>query len=161
MQVFKGQNYIKDAYQKLAWHGLLQGNTNQYQQYMAACKQYGHALVAGDKSALKEAKQKVIPNATLLKARLLFDGGYYQKGYDLLQGMSYSDFPDLKSQLEFHYRLGRITHQLQRFPEAINFYQTTIEKGKNQTFFFACNAALQLAKPVSYTHLTLPTILHV
>jgi Tetratricopeptide repeat len=146
VQQFKGQNYIKEAYQKLAWHELLQNNPAGYQQYMKACQQYGHAFVESDKNALKEAKEKTLPNAALIKARLLFDGGYHQRAYDLLKSKSVTDFPDLKSQLEFHYRLGRISHQLHKNGEAIPYYLTTIEKGKDQTYYFACNAALQLAK---------------
>jgi hypothetical protein len=146
VQQFKGQNYIKEAYQKLAWHELLQNNPAGYQQYMKACKQYGHAFVESDKNALKEAKEGQLPHAALVKARLLFDGGYHQRAYDLLKAKSATDFPDLKSQLEFHYRLGRISHQLHKNSEAISYYLTTIEKGKDQTYYFACNAALQLAK---------------
>lgn len=143
---FKGQNYIKEAYQKLAWDAVLKNDTKAYHRYMKDCQQYGHAFVESDKNALKEAKEGLIPNTTLLKARLLFDGGYYQRAYDLLKEKSYADFKDLKSQLEFNYRLGRVTHQLRLTEEAIHYYNITIDKGRKQSYYFACNAALQLGK---------------
>ncbi|MFK7808194.1 MAG: tol-pal system YbgF family protein [Saprospiraceae bacterium] len=146
VQNFDGQNYIKEAYQKLAWAELLKDNSTGYEQYMKDCKQHGHAFVESDKNALKEAKEKLLPDAILLKARLLFDGGYYQRAYDLLKNKTYTDFSDLKSQLEFNYRLGRIAHQLKLKKEAINYYQITIEKGSNLSYYFACNSALQLGK---------------
>jgi hypothetical protein len=146
VQNFKGQNYIKEAYQKLAWDAALKSDTKACQGYMKDCQQYGHAFVESDKNALKEAKEGLLPNTTLLKARLLFDGGYYQRAYDLLKGKSHADFNDLKSQLEFNYRLGRITHQLKLTEEAVHYYNITIEKGRKQSYYFACNSALQLGK---------------
>ncbi len=143
---FKGQNYIKEAYQKLAWHQLLQNNVDGYKKHMTNCQQYGHAMVEGDKNALREAKSRRIPHPDLLKARLLFDGGYYQKGYELLQQKKATHFDTLKDQLEWYYRLGRLTHRLHRYPEAIRYYQTTINEGKDQPWFYACNAALQTAR---------------
>ena len=49
-----------------------------------------------------------------------------------------------KDQLEFTYRLGRITHQQNRPQEAIRFYLQTVEEGQNEEYYFACNAALQI-----------------
>ena len=42
-------------------------------------KTKGGAYSSSDKSALAEAKSGIIPDPILLKARILFDGGYYQK----------------------------------------------------------------------------------
>ena len=74
---------------------------------------------------------------------MLFDGGYYQKGYDILSPLSLSDFPDERSKLEFTYRTGRLLHKLQKHPEAIGAYEKTINNGKDKRWYFACNAALQ------------------
>ena len=145
-QHFKGQNYIKEAYQKLAWLQLIQGNPEGYHRYMLDCLRYGHAFVESDKNALKEAKENLLPEGSLLKARLLFDGGYYQEAYDLLSQKSASDFNHKKHQIEWQYRMGRICHQLALHNEAIRFYLDTIQKGRQLSYYFACNAALQLGK---------------
>jgi len=111
---FQGQNYIKEAYQKLAWHALLKGDEQQYKKYMAKVKTKGNTSVSNDKSALTEAKNGVVPDPILLKARILFDGGYYQKAYDLLKGISQYHFSEKGLQLEYIYRLGRIAHEMKK-----------------------------------------------
>lgn len=140
---FRGENYIKEAYQKLAWHYLLSGDEELYKRYMKACKNKGAASVSSDKSAFKEAKEGIIPNDILLKARVLFDGGYYQKAYDLLTAQSIHQFSGAGLQLEYIYRLGRISDEMQNIPEALRYYQQTIEQGRNQKYYYACNAALK------------------
>lgn len=144
LQKFKGRNYIKQAYQKLAWFHFLQGNEAGYRQNMQRCRQKGETIIGGDKNALKEAKAGQLPEETLLRCRLLFDGGYYQRAYDLLQAKQQSDFFKKSWKLEYTYRLGRITHRLERLEAARKFYQETIDLGRNESWFYACNAALQI-----------------
>ena len=142
---FKGRHFVKEAYQKLAWYELaLNEDISAYKKYMKLCQDQGFKLVDEDKQALKESEDKKIPNATLLKARLLFDGGYYSKAYVLLVKKSYMFIEQGDDQLEFHYRMGRISHELQNYPDAIEFYSMTINAGKKSKSFMACNSALQI-----------------
>ena len=143
VQRFDGRNFIKEGYQKLAWHSLVHGNEAGYRQYMNACFRHGDMVVDSDKSAQLEAEEKNLPDISLLKARLLFDGGYYQKAYQVLAGKSLSDFGNGHAKLEFLYRMGRILHGLGQMPQALHFYQLTIDRGRAKSYFFACNAALQ------------------
>ncbi|MEE9437795.1 MAG: hypothetical protein V3V14_02265 [Saprospiraceae bacterium] len=146
VEEFNGRHFIKEAYQKLAWYELV---TNEdivsYKKYMELCQTQGYALVDEDKQALKESKEKEIPNMTLLKARLLFDGGYFAKGYNLLIRKSYLFIESSEYQLEFNYRMGRLTHELKSYTDAIKYYKKTIENGKKQDSYMACNSALQVA----------------
>lgn len=142
---FEGRHFVKEAYQKLAWYELaLNEDITAYKKYMKLCQDKGFNLVDEDKQALKESENKKIPNATLLKARLLFDGGYYSKAYGLLVKKSYMFIEPGEDQLEFNYRMGRISHELQNYPDAIEFYSITINSGKKSKSFMACNAALQI-----------------
>ena len=50
---------------------------------------------------------------------MLFDGGYYDRAYKLLQKHSTEDFHSKEFKLEYTYRLGRITHKMERSDEAI------------------------------------------
>jgi hypothetical protein len=143
VEKFRGRNFIKDAYQKLAWHRLLQGDFTGFDTYMILCKSKGYTIVGSDKSAQREAVAKEMPQFDLLKARLLFDGGRFQRAYDLLKQKKPADFFSGKNQLEFTYRLGRITHKLDRFDEALRHYQQTIDQGKNEPWYYACRAALE------------------
>lgn len=147
---FHGQNYIKEAYQKLAWHALVHGNEIEYVRHIKFCKTKGAKIIGGDKSAEKEAKSNVIPNMTLLKARLLFDGGYYNRAFELLNSKTVTDFNKQKDRLEFTYRLGRVAHNTGEHDNAIIYYQTTIDTGKNASYYFACNSALQIGRIYEY-----------
>ncbi len=140
---FKGKNFIKDAYQKLAWHSILQSDPAAFRRYSDLCKTKGTTIVGNDRNANDEAKKGEMPHLDLLKARLLFDGGRFQKAYDLLSKKSSADFMSTKNQLEFNYRMGRICQKLKKSAQALDFYQKTIEAGKSQPWYFACRAALE------------------
>jgi hypothetical protein len=141
---FKGRYAIKEAYQKLAWFYLSQGSLEGYRLNIGLVRQHGAERTETDKIAMREAKSGEIPDPQLLKARLLFDGGYYQRAYDLLKNSEGNYTGKRKFALEYTYRMGRIAHRLGHTDEAIRFYGQTIEQGANEPWFFACNAALQL-----------------
>lgn len=143
VQRFQGQNFIKEAYQKLAWHALLQADRQGYERYMALCARRGSLVVDSDKSALVEAENGPAPVASLLRARLLFDGAYYRQAYEVLAGKTEMDFPEGRPRLEYHYRMGRLLQGLQRYPQALRHYRLAIDDGTDQPWYFACSAALQ------------------
>jgi tetratricopeptide (TPR) repeat protein len=144
VNTFRGRNYIKDAYQKLAWEGLLRSDMTTYKTQIAQCLTKGRAETGNDKNALREAKSGVIPDATLLRARLFFDGGYHQRALTLLSAKKANDFSREEHVLEYHYRLGRVLQALQKNTEAVTEYAAAIELGKGKKYYYACNAALQL-----------------
>jgi len=141
---FKGINYIKDAYLKLAWFELIVNkDEKQYRINIEKCISRGKSVVDEDKTAYKAALKTEIPNPILLKARLLFDGSYFLKAYTYLiqheKDLLYS--PDLS--LEFNYRMGRILQSLESYTDAINYFEKAIELGKDEKSHYACIAALQ------------------
>jgi hypothetical protein len=141
---FNGKNYIKEAWQKLAWHALLNGDMDLYNVRIRRSKSEGYALIEPDKAALAEAKNGIIPNQILLKARLLFDGGYYYRALGLLQGFSINDFNSLHDQLEFTYRAGRLFMALSDFEQARGYFYATIKNDRESHFYFPSAACLQL-----------------
>lgn len=142
LRMFKGENGIKEACQKLAWHQLVQGNPAGYKNYMDKVKTAGTDRTEYDKAALREALRGEMPDAHLLRARLLFDGGYYQRAYDLLRDAAKAYTGN--AALEYTYRIGRIAHELGQPGEAERHYRQTLETGAKNPAYFACNAALQL-----------------
>ncbi len=141
---FKGRHFIKEAYQKLAWAELIfHDNLLGYKYYLSQAKVQGHDLVDDDKQALRESQSLIIPDPVLLKARLLSDGGYYEKAYSLLAQKEYLYTDRGHKALEFQYRMGRISHALKNYPDALTYYESTIAEGKNLPYYYACNAALQ------------------
>ncbi|MCC7504457.1 MAG: tetratricopeptide repeat protein, partial [Saprospiraceae bacterium] len=141
---FKGQNGIKETYQKLAWHQLVQGNPAGYSSYMAQLKNRGATRIEPDKAAQREAEENQLPDVRLLQARLLFDGCYYARAYDLLKNAGPEYAGDKKRHLEYTYRQGRIAHKMGKTNEAIILYNQTIANGATETSHYACSAALQL-----------------
>lgn len=141
---FKGRNYIKEAYQRIAWYYLLRGDTQGYLTNINLVKSFGKTEVGGDKNALKEAKNGIIPHSLLLRSRLLYDGGYYQKAFDILQSQKYTDYKNDYEQLEYQYRMGRILQSLKKNNEALTYYNEALQVGRNKKYYYACAAALQI-----------------
>ena len=142
---FSGRNYLKEVYQRVAWLELLRGDYNSYKAWISNCKIRGRADIGNDKNALKEAKSGIAPEPSLLRARLYYDGGYYQKAFEFLKDKKESDFHQIEHQLEYVYRMGRILQAQKKPNESMQYYEKTIQRGKQTKFYFACNAALQLA----------------
>jgi len=140
---FNGNAYIKEAYQKLAWHWLLQGQIDRYHEYMNKVTLYGNDFSDGDKLALAEAHSGEVPNICLLKARLLYDGGYYHMADSILD-RSDCDLISERDSTEFLYRKGRLAHARNNHLSAIKWYHEAINAGENLPYYFAANAALQI-----------------
>lgn len=139
----KGQSYIKEAYQKLAWNALIHGDKSQYTHYMTLCKKKGNKQLEGDEAAYDDAISAVIPDVRLLKARMLYDGGYYEKAHSLLENYGVDDFA-ATYQLEFLYRSARVSHSLGWYTQAIMRYLNVLDYSKNTNSYYPCNAALQI-----------------
>jgi len=142
---FDGLNYIKDAWRKRAWAALLQKKPKEYQQLMDSVKVYGTTEVGADKGALKEADSGLVPNTSLLKARLLFDGGYYDRAKTILNKINTGHLTK-DEQIERIYRYARIAHRQHNMPLAKNEYRRVITQGSLSPRYFAANAALKLGE---------------
>lgn len=141
---FRGNSFIKSAYQRLAWISLLNADTNGYNNYMKRVQLFGSTSIDGDKQAEKEAQSKTIPNASLLKARLLSDGGYYSKADNILKTLDNNHLKSDHERLEYQYRISRNNHKWGKTSLAKTDYAKTILLGEKLKWYFAANSALQL-----------------
>ncbi|NQV01912.1 MAG: hypothetical protein HQ542_04665 [Bacteroidia bacterium] len=142
---FTGINYIKSGYQKLAWVYLLQGDTLLYHEEIEKAGTRGNSIVDEDKQAHSEYNVWIIPAIPLLKARLLFDGGYYEEALKVLLNTPLDSYMRSRKDLtEYTYRLARIYHAKGYLPKAIQYYTSTVVNGRNLPHYFAANAALNL-----------------
>lgn len=141
---FKGQFYVKDAYEKLSWIAYIQGDQAKANSYRSSVVSKGNEVTDADKQALQNAKKGTWPHPILLRARLLSDGGYQQQALSVLAGKTSKDFDKDTDKTEFAYRLGRIYDLAGQPDQAIPFYTSAIEKGTNQPEYFAARAALQI-----------------
>ncbi len=142
---FTGRLYLKEAYQKLAWYELvINEDESAYKKYIKRVNTVGTELVDDDKQAQKEYDEGIIPNIDILRARLLFDGGYNQRAYNYLIQNSEKYIYNTNLVLEYYYRLGRSTQELKNYPDALKYFRLTVESGRASEKYFACNAALQM-----------------
>lgn len=145
---YTGKTYVMSAWQRLAWVRLLQGDEVGYKSYMSKIKvsKKGQDFTDEDKAAIKEAQSGETPNVILLHARLLFDGGYYQRALAMIAGKPVASFPRLRDQLELTYRLARIFDKQNKKEKAIEYYEITLKNGAEQSYYFAANSALLIGQ---------------
>lgn len=142
----KGKSYVKSCYQKLAWNALINGDKALYVSYMRKVSLNGDTNLEEDQQAQLETSPQFQPDARLLKARLLFDGGYYTAALQGIQSFKTSDFSTDLLKTEYCYRKARIYHQLKQPELAEVFYKAAILTGADLTVYYASYAALYLAE---------------
>lgn len=141
---YKGKNYIKEAHRKLSWFYLLKGNYSSYNYHLQMAMLDGEATSDEDKSALKEARAGIKPHLGLLKARLLFDGAYYDKALATMHEIEKSSLKTKEEKVEFNYRMARIQDEIKNYAQAKTAYKQTIEEGSDLKLFYAPNACIKL-----------------
>ncbi len=142
---FKGRNYLKSALQKLAWYYLIMGDYTSYGAYMKKIASFGKEFTDEDKQASKNSKSSYIPNISILRARLLFDGGYYDRSFKELEGKSTKNYAVKQDQVEFIYRLARIYQKMDKASMAISYFQKAINAGKNLPNYYAMASSIEMA----------------
>jgi len=136
---FKGVNYIKSAYHKLAWIAFLQKNSEKKNEYFAKVISEGNTSIDEDKVAMKDAEGVYFSSPVLLKARLLYDGGYYEKALSQIIAFKQID------NIEYWYRLARVKSKLDnKNNEIIAHYKKSYDLGKESTTYYAPMSALQI-----------------
>ncbi|OCX50517.1 hypothetical protein BEL04_22330 [Mucilaginibacter sp. PPCGB 2223] len=143
LKTYSGANFIKDAYLHLAWRCLLDGDTKRYYAFVELVKSKGNLYNDKDKQALDEANDTP-PDANLLRARLLCDGGFYTKAVATLSNKAVSDFSLQRDKIEYYYRLGRIYDAMDKNDEAIKYYNNAIAIGRNSTYHYAASSAIRI-----------------
>lgn len=145
---FKGKGFIKDTYYKLFVSNWLAGDEKKGRFYLTKIPSNGNALAESDKAAQKfyenYTKNNILPNKTLLKLRLVFDGGYFEQAAKDVENLSEKNFTNAKDQAEFNYRAGRIYQKLSQYDKAISFFEQAIKLSDGQDWHFGASSSLQL-----------------
>jgi len=137
-------HYAKATRQKLAWHALIFGDARAFGQWTTRVLEAGLETTEADKQAQYESQAAQPPRVELLRARLLFDGGYYQRSLQQLDGLAAQELSD-REELERLYRVARNQHKLGQQDLALRSYAQVIERGQGLPHYFAPYAALQTA----------------
>jgi hypothetical protein len=156
----QNRNFIKDSYYKLFLIEWLE-NPNEITQknsYLNSVFSKGTSKTAVDKNAKKFVESvkesNHLPNQKLHQARILTDGGNYQKALEIVNQISNSELQKwengkkFETILEYKYRKARIIDKLSKLNQAISFYKDVIEYStlhkQNEIHYFAANSALHL-----------------
>lgn len=139
---YKGSNYVKSCYQKLAWYDLINGHSAGYQKRMQQLTSRGEKHLEEDQQAQLEADRGRVPDVRLLSARLLFDGGYYEKALVKLGDSKAEDYGTTLLKTEYCYRKARIYHLIGNHKLALAFYNACMLTGKDLSVYYASYAAL-------------------
>jgi tetratricopeptide (TPR) repeat protein len=143
---YRGELYIKDAYQKLAWVHILKGNKGQADFCFQNALQKGTTYLAVDALAQAELELNIPTDPVLLRARLLYEGGYYAQAYKELAAKNESQFKSISHKVEFHYRMGLLSELVQKTDDAAKSYDLAASLGGNENHYYACAAALNAGK---------------
>jgi len=141
---YKGRIFIKETWQRMSLIYYLQNDIKQANNCRQQAIKEGTAQVDADKQALRACKSEPWPNASLLQARLLTDGGYYKQAFEKIGPRKESDYVTISDKTEYNFRLARIYDELNDDTRAIQYYQTAIKLGKDRPEYFAARSALQI-----------------
>jgi len=141
---YRSQSFKKDAHYKIALCYWLQNNEAEAKVYFEKAKTIGREQADPDKNAAMQLEENKLPNAKLLKIRFATDGGYYKEAQQIIKSIQFSELHSLKEQTEYFYRLARLAHKTEEFSVAKIYYEETIKVAKENSWYFAPNAALQL-----------------
>jgi len=144
LEEYNGGNYVRMACHKLSWYYFLNNDLHRYEQMRGKVLTMGKNLTEADRQAFLEASDTAALNPLLLSARLLSDGGYYDKSIELLTGPARSSLRTARDSLEFFYRLGRLYQKKGDRANAIAQYRQVIKQGAGQQYYFIVNAMLQM-----------------
>ena len=134
---FDGKNYKKSTLMRMSWYAFINDDTTAYNTYKQRINLIGSLQIDADKEAQNYYDSKRKPNKILLKARLYFDGGYYQKALKELKQINLSNGISLYDELDYYYRMGR-THEQLKETKLASILQKSIRQRSSKTLFFCC-----------------------
>ncbi|WP_460472540.1 tetratricopeptide repeat protein [Emticicia fontis] len=148
---FKGKAFLKDTYYKLFLCSWLAGDEKKGLAYIQKIPTVGSTIAESDKAAQKfyenYVRTNTLPNKTLIRIRLAFDAGYYEKALEEAENLSENTFALPKDKADFNYRIARVYHKTEQVDKAITYYERAIlltDKYKDAQWHFGASAALQL-----------------
>ncbi len=141
---YRSQSFKKDAHYKIAICHWLLNHEAEAKVFFDKAKTVGREQADPDKNAAMQLEENKFPNKKLLKIRYYTDGGFYKEAQHTVQSIQFAELHSLKEQTEYFYRLARLAHKTSEFSVAKIYYEETIKLSRENPWYFAPNAALQL-----------------
>jgi hypothetical protein len=134
----------KDAYRRLAWHHLIENDTAKYLVYRNLSYKQNIDKDDEDQIADRQLSEGIYPHVTVLKARILFDGGYYEKAEHMIAEVNTSRINGPFQLAEYHYRFGRILQEQKKYAKAIESFNNSIRLAEPIDYYMAPYSSLQM-----------------
>lgn len=138
------ENYIKETFYNIALHYLIKGDIDQFKYYKQQAHDNGKAVNERDRETLYDSKLDYVPDVELAKAKLLIDGGYYDKGKTHLNEFNKKSNNFLPYKLEYELLEGRVLVQEGKLTDARKAFEKVIAEGEDEDYYFACESAIRL-----------------
>lgn len=144
----KGLSLLKDAYFKIGLCHLINEEESLAEQNFDLALSQGWAKNEADTYAQSQVESRQFSATSLYRLRFATDGGFYDEAKRI---QSEIDVDQLTGQdlCEYYYRTGRLMQKIDNRSAAIIHYEKTIEIQRENHWYYAPNAALQLG----YIHL--------
>lgn len=149
----RSELYVKEAWQKMAFVWYVNDNESKARYCRQQILSSGSNRIDADKQAQRFATSGMWPHKTLLRARMLIDGGYYEQALTLLQQTNVTQLKNAADRAEYYFRLGRVYEEMALAPsnthlykEALAAYKTAMTEGAGRHEQFAARAALHTGK---------------
>lgn len=145
----KFKNYKREIYNKLSCYYLINGNIQKYNYYKNQIDDCAKATSDRDREANVDSKRPYMPHPELLKARFLLNGGYNERGRNILNGISVNSLKIPAYRTEYYLLSARALTDSDDFSIIKHYCDLAISTGKNQEEHYATEAAL-LAGDMAY-----------
>ena len=138
------KEYLKEMNYNLALFYLTNNDPEKYREYCEIVRDEGMDINERDREALYDASLDYFPDVNLVKARLLLDGGYYDRYGLAMDSFDTNNFSVLAYKLEYTFLGARFNAVNNNINMAIEQFNEVIEKGHDEDYYFASEAALRL-----------------
>ncbi len=140
----KKKEYLKEINYQLALYYLVNNNEEKYFEFCEIVRDEGKDINERDREALYDANLDYNPDINLVKARLLLDGGYFDRFELALKSYEVHKSNLLPHQIEYLFLNARFNASNKNDELAIVQFKQVIEMGEELDYSFASEAALML-----------------
>lgn len=137
-------NYKKEITYKLALSYLIRGDQNKFNFYKNLAQEQDNEITERDRETGYDCELKYTPDIVLTKSKLLLEGGYFSLFSETISKFTLTQNTPVPYELEYMLLNARYSLREANYVEAVTALKKVIEKGKNEDYYFASEAALLL-----------------
>lgn len=137
------EKFIKDSYFKLYLISLLKSDSARMLEYSALVQEKGSLATEKDKNAQILTENGYIPYPELLRARLMFDGGYYDEAEGILNEIPEAELSK-EDKMEMYYRYARMHELTRNLNQAEIYFYRVIHFSGYENHYLVANSHLHL-----------------